>query len=184
MRVLAGSAKGRKLVAPKGLSVRPTPAKVRGAIFDILADRIAGTAVLDLFCGSGALGIEALSRGAYSATFVDGSGKSLAATRRNLDETGFADVARTSRRKLPRQLDPSLGRDFALVFADPPYALDTFQALADALTEMTRPDAVWVFECSARAVPESEPTGWVLESRRTYGDTAVLFLIRRPEVSS
>ncbi|MBM4371893.1 MAG: RsmD family RNA methyltransferase, partial [Deltaproteobacteria bacterium] len=122
MRVIAGIYRGHPITAPAGPAVRPTADRVREALFSILGSRTEGATVLDLFCGTGALGIEALSRGAARAVFVDGSPRSLAALRRNLDRLGIAGA-----RVLHGRVEEALprvereGERFGLVFLDPPY---------------------------------------------------------------
>ena len=165
MRVVAGSFKGRTLHAPRGRSVRPTSDKVRGAIFNVLGD-IEGAVVLDLFAGTGALGIEALSRGAAEATFVD---TDTAAVERNLAAVG-AEAA-VIRRDALRWLGDAGGR-YDLVFADPPYS--SAPSLGERLTEMLPA----VLSENARIVTESDKRaplelGIPLEFERDYGDTRI-----------
>lgn len=166
MRVIAGSVRGRRLVAPKGSSTRPTSDRVREAIFNTLAslDAVRGAVVWDLWCGSGALGIEALSRGAAAATFVDRNPAAIDAVRRNVAACGFEGSARIQRGDVERWLE---GQHQAptLVLADPPYDFDGW---ADLLARL---DAEWVVAESDREVepPESYE---VVRSRR-YGRTWV-----------
>jgi len=117
VRVVAGEFKGRRLYAPRGSRTRPTADRVREALFSMLGD-VSGARVLDLYAGSGALGIEALSRGAESAVFVERDAKALDALRRNLDATGARGAVR--REDVARFLSRPEGT-FDLVFADPPY---------------------------------------------------------------
>src|SRR4051812_34670940 len=124
MRVVAGSARGRRLRSPAGASTRPTADRVREATFNALSslDAIDGAVVVDLFAGSGALGIEALSRGAEHVTFVDNDPKAIAVVRDNLAVTGLSDRATVVRGDALRQL-PMVGAvDLALL--DPPYAFE------------------------------------------------------------
>ncbi len=123
MRVIAGSAKGFGLSAPKHLGLRPTPERVREAIFSSLAERIPGARVLDLFAGTGAFGIEALSRGAESAVFVEKDGRAMALVADNLRKTRLADRARMFRDDVRHAIEVLAreGATFDLVFADPPY---------------------------------------------------------------
>src|SRR5690606_4520854 len=138
MRVVAGSARGRRLVAPPGTEVRPTTDRVREAVFNALGSRdaVVGATVLDLFAGSGALGIEALSRGAAHATFVDSSPRALEAVRTNLDHCGLADRASGVREDVVEHVRRG-GIEADLVFLVPPYAFDGWQELLDALPACT-----------------------------------------------
>src|SRR2546430_699252 len=121
LRVSGGEARGRRLKAPK--NIRPTQGMVKQAIFNMVGARIEGANVLDLFAGSGALGIEALSRGAVSVTFVDQEPRGLAILRQNLDALGFKDRARVVRADVVRWLEasPDSVRSADFVFLDPPY---------------------------------------------------------------
>lgn len=126
MRIVAGRARGRRLVVPPGRDVRPTSDRVREALFSSLGSAVDGARVLDLFAGSGALGLEALSRGAASAVFVDSARRAREALARNLSATGFEPLARViagdalgALERLARE-----GARFELVFVDPPYAAD------------------------------------------------------------
>ena len=166
MRVVAGTAKGRRLQAPAGSSTRPTADRVREATFNALGSlgALDGT-VLDLFAGSGALGIEALSRGAASATFVDEDGRALAAVRANLEATGLAASATVVRSDAARFVAGAGHVDLALL--DPPYAFsdEQWSALLAAL------DAdVAVLE-SDREVPVPAP--WRVLRAKRYGGTVV-----------
>jgi 16S rRNA (guanine966-N2)-methyltransferase len=168
VRVVAGEFKGRRLYAPRGARTRPTADRVREALFSMLGD-VSGARVLDLYAGSGALGIEALSRGAESAVFVERDQQALAALRRNLDAVGAdADVRRQD---VLRFLARSEG-NFHLVFCDPPYdvAPRTAVALADALPGITEDNARIVTESDKRN-PLELPLPLLVE--RTYGDTRI-----------
>jgi 16S rRNA (guanine966-N2)-methyltransferase len=168
VRVVAGSAKGRTLVAPAGRDTRPTSDRVRESIFNALFSLggVEGMTVLDLFAGSGALGIEALSRGATRCTFVDPARPALDAIRANLATTGLAAqadvVAATAEAYIARE---PAGVDLAL--CDPPYAYDGWSDLLAAL----RADLV-VCE-SDRAIDPGD--GWRVVRTRRYGGTVVTF---------
>jgi 16S rRNA (guanine966-N2)-methyltransferase len=168
MRVVAGRFKGRTLHAPRGRDTRPTSDKVREALFSVLGD-VDGVTALDLFAGSGALGIEALSRGAASAVFVDSDAKAVAAIRRNLAEL---DVdAPVHKRDALRWLASDDGR-YGLVFVDPPYssAPRMGEPLSRLLPGVLSKNAVIVTESDKRA-----PLGLELplEFERDYGDTRI-----------
>jgi 16S rRNA (guanine966-N2)-methyltransferase len=168
MRVIGGRSRGRRLSARLPESVRPTSDRVREAIFDILGSQggVEGLSVVDLFCGSGALGVEALSRGAASTTFVDLDPDALAAVRRNLDAVGLGDEPATLvRAALPGWLESAAAGPFDLALCDPPYKFEDWPALLVAL----RADAV-VTESSA---PIALPEGWVVARERRYGGTLV-----------
>ena len=130
MRIIAGEFKGRRIDAPRSMSVRPTSDRVKVTIFDVLSNRIdlEGARVLDLFAGGGTLGLEAISRGARHATFVDASEVSLRIIARNLKQLGIE-----SRAKLIRgdavMVPKRLGEEFELVFIDPPYGLEDIASL-------------------------------------------------------
>jgi 16S rRNA (guanine966-N2)-methyltransferase len=168
VRVVAGELRGRKLVAPPGDATRPTADRVREALFSILGD-VSGLRVLDLYAGSGALGIEALSRGAAAAVFVDSSQAAVTAIHRNLCELGLeAPVQR--RDALAYLAAATAGDPYDIVFADPPY--DSAVRLAPQLAELLPPvlakDAVIVTESNKRA-PLELP--FPLLRERSYGDT-------------
>lgn len=179
MRVVAGRLGGRKLRAPRGDSTRPTADRVKEALFSILGP-IDGARTLDLFAGTGALGIEAISRGAAHAVLVEGSPAVVAVIRSNLDDLAIAAEATVVTGAIPRVLArvTPLG-PFDLAFADPPYAslevatraLATLAA-SGAFTE----HAVAVLEHAARDEPEVE--GWTVQKRRQFGDTALTILAR------
>ena len=168
MRVVAGEFKGRRLVAPRGGRTRPTADRVREALFSMLGD-VSGARVLDLYAGSGALGIEALSRGAESAVFVERDRAALAALARNLEATGAPGEVR--RQDVARFLARQEGT-FDLVFCDPPYdgAPAIAATLAAALPEILDEDARIVTESDKRN-PLVLPLPLVVE--RSYGDTRI-----------
>jgi 16S rRNA (guanine966-N2)-methyltransferase len=168
VRVVAGAFKGHRLVAPRGVRTRPTADRVREALFSMLGD-VEGARVLDLYAGSGALGIEALSRGAACAVFVERDPRAASAIERNLAAVG-AD-GRVVRQDVARFLGRAEGT-FDLVFCDPPY--DSASRLAGTLAErlpgLTAPDARIVTESDKRN-PLELPFPLVTE--RTYGDTRI-----------
>jgi 16S rRNA (guanine966-N2)-methyltransferase len=219
MRVVGGTWRGRPLSAPPGRGTRPTSDKVREAMFDVLlalpevrggtptaeapaghltaaedpAGPLAGHIVLDAFAGSGALGIEALSRGADRCTFVESATPALRALRGNLARIGIsvgraggASAAATVRAGDVRRAlaaDARRGARYTLVFADPPY--DVYEqvrpALARLLGRVLVPGAVLVIE-SAAATPAGLP--WTVVREKRYGDTRVTFLVAGAEPQS
>jgi 16S rRNA (guanine966-N2)-methyltransferase len=167
MRVVAGELRGRRLEAPRGAEVRPTADRVREAIFSILGE-IDGARVLDLYCGTGALAIEAISRGARDAVLVD---TDSALARRNADALGVADRCTIVRADVLRHLRRERER-FDLVFCDPPYRLA--HRLGPPLTRLI-PDRL---APGARVIVESDvrrplDLGLPLRVERRYGDTLV-----------
>jgi 16S rRNA (guanine966-N2)-methyltransferase len=172
MRVIAGQWGGRRLQAPAGAATRPTSDRVREALFSILGERVAGARVLDLFAGSGALGIEALSRGAAEATFVDSSPAAVKAVRANLEALGAeADVRRADAHVFLRGASGA-GRHYDLVFLDPPYRLAERlgRELSEALTAVLTPGGLVVSESDRRSVLHLDITP---TDERRYGDTVI-----------
>jgi 16S rRNA (guanine966-N2)-methyltransferase len=171
-RVIAGQFRGHRLRAPSGAATRPTGDRVREALFSILGERVTGARVLDLFAGSGALGIEALSRGAASATFVDSSAAAVKAIRANLDALGLtADVRRSDARRFLRNARTA-ARQYDLVFLDPPYreAERLGAELSEALPAVVQSGALIVSESDHRAPLDLDLP---LEDDRRYGDTRI-----------
>jgi 16S rRNA (guanine966-N2)-methyltransferase len=182
MRVIAGAAGGIRLDVPK-TDVRPTMDRVKAAIFSSLGDLVIGAHVLDLFAGTGALGIEALSRGAASALFVEENSSAIAAIERNLARTKLEgrirrqDVLAFLRSKQTRE-------PFQIIFADPPYEKTksggefTSLLLEDAhLAEMLEPSGIFVLEKRPSEQAPRMPL-WSVARARAYGSTEVLFLQR------
>ncbi len=179
MRIVGGERRGTAIVAPKGDATRPTTDRMRETIFNILAhrygDRLADGRVLDLFAGSGAMGLEALSRGAAFALFVENATGARGALRTNIDALGAAGRTRVWKRDATR-LGPANLPPFGLVFCDPPYAQGLGEAaLTSALAGgwMT-PDAIAVLEEKRGAMPDAIPGLEKLDVREV-GDSAVGF---------
>jgi 16S rRNA (guanine966-N2)-methyltransferase len=183
VRIVAGEFRGRRLQSPRGVRTRPTADRVREALFSMLGD-VSGARVLDLYAGSGALGIEALSRGAESALFVERDARAAAAIERNLASLGLdepvvrRDVVRFLARAeaeivAPARSDPAPSRTtFDLVFCDPPYDAASRLAgpLAERLPALTAEGARIVTESDKR-MPLELP--FPLLTERTYGDTRI-----------
>jgi 16S rRNA (guanine966-N2)-methyltransferase len=164
------------LRVPRGLAVRPTSDRVREAIFAILGDCVVGAKVLDLFAGTGAMAIEALSRGASEAVLVESSARAVEAVKANVAAVGAGTAACLPMdfRKAIRHL-AARGEAFSLAFLDPPYGKGLVARAAEALWRggVLRPGAVVVAERAARDPGEPMPTGWVLTTERRYGGTCV-----------
>jgi len=178
MRVIAGALKGRRLAPVKG-RIRPTGAKVREAVFDILGNVVVKARVLDLFAGTGALGIEALSRGAREAVFVEDHPEALKVLRRNLESLDLKDRAvvqpvpvRQALKKLAVH-----GEDFDLAFLDPPYGGEkAITALNDLAAAGILAPAAWVVAEHSRRDHLPETAGSLARRElRRYGDTQVAF---------
>jgi 16S rRNA (guanine(966)-N(2))-methyltransferase RsmD len=179
LRVIAGSAGGRKLVAPKS-GARPTTDRLKEALFSSLGPELVRDAtVLDLYAGSGALAIEALSRGAATAVLVDRDATAAAAIHANLETTGFAAVARVQRVEVARFVTaPVHDGPFDLVFLDPPYDVPSteVEAVLGALAaagQLTTGGTV-VLERPKSGEPVTLPAGWTIEKERAYGDTLLV----------
>lgn len=184
MRIVGGARRGTALSAPKGGGTRPTSERLRETIFNILAHGVAapvdGARVLDLFAGTGALGLEALSRGAAFALFVENAAGARAALRTNIEALGALGRSRVWRRDATK-----LGKcpvpPFSLVFCDPPYRRDLgVAALQSAASgDWLAPECLAVLEEHKDGAPETVP-GWDLVDARAAGDSTITFLRRLP----
>jgi len=181
MRIVGGRLRGRALAAPKSQAVRPTADRLREALFNILAhaygDPVTGERVLDLFAGTGALGLEALSRGAQFALFIDDGSEARALLRENVAALGLGGVSKIFRRDATRLGAAHPVEPFSLAFLDPPYR----QGLAQEALSSARaggwltPAALVVVEEAAKA-DFAAPEGFEQLERRLYDDTALLVL--------
>jgi 16S rRNA (guanine966-N2)-methyltransferase len=181
MRIVGGQFRGRTLATPKSLAVRPTADRLREAMFNILVhaygDPIAGARVLDLFAGTGALGLEALSRGAAFALFIDDVAEARALIRENVEALGLGGMSRIFRRDATKLGAAHPVEPFSLVFLDPPYR----QGLAEKALVSAQaggwltPDALIVVE-EAAAAGFKAPASFEESERRRYDDTEVVFL--------
>jgi 16S rRNA (guanine(966)-N(2))-methyltransferase RsmD len=182
MRIIAGAFKGRRLRGPEGEGVRPTSDRLRETLFNILMPRIAGARVLDGFAGTGALGLEALSRGAAHATFVEADPRALRVLRQNAAACGVESTCTIVRDDVRAFAARRAGRlDFDLVLLDPPYAFADPEALLADVAGLLATGGLLVLEHSRRRDPPAAPAG--LDARRTVhaGDSALTFYHRRPE---
>ncbi len=181
MRIVAGKFRGKQLNSPSDDSIRPTADRVRESVFNILGSRLGpvleGKRVLDLFAGTGALGLEALSRGAAHVTFVETGAEGRGLIRDHIEAFGVAGISKLLRRDATALGTPGSFGQFDLVFLDPPYG----QGLGEkALTELAAhgwlaPGATLVWEESAEA-DVTMPDGFALDDTRTYGAAAIRFL--------
>jgi 16S rRNA (guanine966-N2)-methyltransferase len=181
MRIVGGRLGGRTLTGPKSQAIRPTSDRLRGSLFNILAhahgDPVTGARVLDLFAGTGALGIEASSRGAKFVLFVDNGAEARALMRNNVEALGLGGVTKVYRRDAGDLGPAHPVEPFSLVFLDPPYS----KGLADKALASLRdggwltPGALLVVE-EARAAAFAAPEGFEELERRVYDDTEFVFL--------
>ncbi len=168
MRIIAGEWRARALEAPAGRATRPTTDRAREAWMSVLHMSLPDARVLDLFAGSGALGLEALSRGAAEATFVENDPRAIAALRKNLATLGAADrstIVRTDAIRFVKKLDAGA---FDIVFADPPYEQGLATAVADRWLEIAFSRILGVEHSPREILPGAHDT-------RRYGDTAITF---------
>jgi 16S rRNA (guanine966-N2)-methyltransferase len=181
MRIVAGEFRGRTLATPKGSSIRPTSDRLREALFNVLAhgydDPVAGARVIDLFAGTGALGLEALSRGAQAAVFVDDGAEARGLIRANVDALGLGGRTRLFRRDATKLGERGPVAPFSLAFLDPPYGRDL---AGPSLVSLAK--GGWLVAGALAVVEESSaallqpPAGFIVEEVRHYGDTSLTFL--------
>lgn len=184
MRVIAGKAKGRKLTAPSGLSVRPTSDKVKGALFNVLESRVqlAGARVLDLYAGSGALGIEALSRGAREVVFVESAPAAIRTIQKNLQRCGFAQQSQVLHCRVEQALAmfEKSGQSFDGVLADPPYGSRQLSSLLRTLAKssiLTPGGWVALEHHVQEELGDDFPPLQLIQQKR-YGKTALAFFLK------
>lgn len=179
MRIIAGQLRGRRLRAPDGNSTRPTSDRVREALFNIISARVPGSRFLDLCAGSGAVGLEAISRGADSAVFIDQSRRALEQIEENVEQLGVGERARIVGKdalSAMRALDAQ-GDRFDIVYVDPPYAAGLYRPLLRLLghSNLVAPEGLVVVELRSRdSLPDE--TGSLRHYRDVrYGDTTLAF---------
>ncbi len=186
MRIIAGEHKGRKLLPPKGMTTRPITDRVKAALFSILGEAVIDAVVVDLFAGTGSMGLEALSRGARSCCFAERDRTAIERLTRNIEAMGLTDRCRIWRGDILRRLPGWLAElpgPADLAFVDPPYALvddaawrraaeKIFDPLAGKLTE----DGLVVFRCRRNLAPGEAFGRLSLRERRDYGKMSLLFL--------
>src|SRR5215472_12442007 len=184
MRIIGGRFGGRTLAAPKSQNVRPNSDRLRESLFNILAhgyddDPVTGVRVLDLFAGTGAFGLEAVSRGAAFALFIDDGAEARALIRQNVEALGLGGITRIFRRDATRLGDVHPNEPFGLVFLDPPYRKGLAERALVSLRDgrWLAPDALVVVEEAADS-GFAAPDGFVEMERRRYDDTEFTFLRR------
>lgn len=178
MRVIAGTHRGRRLRGPQGTALRPTSDRVREALFSIVSVRLPGCRFLDLYAGTGAIGIEAVSRGAGQVTCVESNGEALTLLRRNIADCGMAEQIIVCGQTVKQFLSRSDGRNgpYDIVFADPPYAIA--QELTALFTEepsvrLFAADARLIIEHASKAALPAELGGCAFRRAYRYGDTTL-----------
>ncbi|MGV8074402.1 MAG: 16S rRNA (guanine(966)-N(2))-methyltransferase RsmD [Syntrophobacteraceae bacterium] len=180
MRIVGGSFGGRRLHTPKGARIRPTADRVREAIFSIIATHNAEADVLDLFAGSGALGLEALSRGAGRAVFVDQSSAAVRLIRANVAICRVEDRASIIHGAVPEVVRRLAGKGalFHLIFMDPPYGKGYPEKVLGYIGEVSYSSTLVVVEHHVKDILGQQCGGWLKTEMRKYGDTAVSFYVK------
>ena len=172
MRIISGERKGHTIYAPKGLETRPTSDRVRENVFNIVAGWVEDARVLDLYAGSGAMGLEALSRGAAAVVFVEADATAARTIERNLDKlrlTGATVLRLGATVALTQEV--AAGRKYDLVLADPPYSMTDYDQLARYFPRLLSEDGLLVLESAAKIEPELP--GLAVRTTRKYGSTRV-----------
>ena len=180
IRIITGSAKGKKLLSPEGESTRPTSDRIKGAMFSAIQFDLDGRRVLDLFAGTGQLGLEALSRGAESCTFVEMDRDVMEIIKKNAKSTGFFEVCRYAVSDWRNFIRKAAGRDvYDLVFIDPPYAMecctDAARRLADA--KIIIPGAILVLESGEENIDLTALSDFEIIKSTNYGKKTALHIL-------
>ncbi len=182
MRIISGTSRGQKLATPRSPSLRPTSDRVKESIFNILRDKVEGRIILDLFAGTGNLGIEALSRGAKKAVFVEKGRHAIQLIQKNLAHLGFQERSEILERDVNRAIGilKQRGECFDLLFMDPPYQKGLVQATLMKLESHPIYDSgsILVVEHNRREPFPHRLLGWDLIRQRRIGDTVLSFLTR------
>jgi 16S rRNA (guanine966-N2)-methyltransferase len=177
VRIIAGTLKGRRLTAPRGLDVRPTSDSLRETLFNVLGPSVDGARVLDAFAGTGALGLEALSRGASHVTFVERASRALTALEENVARCGVAEACAIIRGDFLRVRSVPAPFDLALI--DPPYDIGDLAAVLEVVAPWIAPDGRVVLEHSRRRSSPGETAALVRGRVLTAGDSALSFYTGR-----
>ena len=184
MRIIAGEARSRRIIAPEGRDTRPTLDRVRENVFNILQLRVRGARVLDLFAGSGALSLEAVSRGAQQAVMVDHDRAAIAAEKANVEALRFGSRTRVLPMDWRRAVSLliSEGQRFDLIFLDPPYAMRDMTEVMEAIAPLMAEEAMVVLEHQAEVMPDTAD-GYRMTDSRRYGYVGVSFFTRTEGVN-
>ena len=178
VRIIAGEFGGRKLTAPSGDRTHPMSERVRGALFNSLAEKVSGADVLDVFAGTGALGLEALSRGAHSAYFVERDRVAWRILTENIDSLGVADRTKLVRANARSWVDTYGGEGFDLIFVDPPYHDPQFSTV-ELISGLLKPGGTMILSHPGRGeVPIQNMNLFVVDSR-SYGNAYLTFFHRK-----
>jgi 16S rRNA (guanine966-N2)-methyltransferase len=192
LRIIAGFHRGREIDAPEGMATRPMTDRVRESLFNILQAEVPEAVVLDLFCGSGALGLESLSRGAAACTFVDSGGLAVETVEMNCERLGLSDRVRILRRDALSPgpwIKPAGAAAYTLIFVDPPYAMTADPGgrarLKSMAAELVRMGVIAVGATAMlraeRGIDVELPwEGFVVDDTRTYGSTTLHLMTRLP----
>ena len=180
MRVISGTARGKKLLPVPGMTTRPTTDRVKESIFNIIQMQVRGARVLDLFAGTGQMGIEALSRGAKHAVFVDASPKAIQAVRENLAHCGFADKAKVAQMDAQSFLKSTTTR-FDLVFLDPPYQQQIIDAVLPAVVQQMAPGGIILCETERNEQLPEQAGDYALTKTYFYGKAKITAYRRQEE---
>ncbi|MBO4217385.1 MAG: 16S rRNA (guanine(966)-N(2))-methyltransferase RsmD [Clostridia bacterium] len=180
MRIITGSARGTNLLTPEGTDTRPTPSKVKEALFSSIQFDIEGRTVLDLFAGSGGLGLEALSRGAVRATFVDSSAEAVSVITKNAQKTHLYEKSNIIRSDYVSYLRSSTG-GFGLIFLDPPYASDFLREALNIIAERKLAIINSIVVCETEKDIESVPDYFKIIKKLSYGRIKITLLTHTEE---
>lgn len=184
MRIIAGDFRGRRLHPPKSDRIRPTIDRVREAIFNIIAAEIPEARVLDLFAGTGAMGLEALSRGAALSVFVDQGSEAVRLIRENIKLCGAEDRSQILQEPVLSAVRHLAGRGerFDLIFMDPPYGKGLIEKALEILDTVAHTDTLIVAEHHVKDEAPTNPGIWTKERERRYGDTMISIYVSRESV--
>ena len=180
MRVITGTARGRKLVTPEGLEVRPTSDMAKEAIFSSIQYEVENCEMLDLFAGSGQMGVEALSRGARSVTFIDSDPKSIAAVKTNLKNCGFMEKSKVALMDSLSYIKNTTAA-FDIAFLDPPYGKEIIDAVLPFVAEKMKPYGVIICETERKEELPKEAGDFEIRKEYRYGKAKVTVYRRKGE---